>query len=248
MALLDKFRDQLDAALAGAQAEVGQFLMQKQRILSLPSSLSKQSLLNENAVIQERATKLIGEGTALKTRVDAFDTLDFRSYGRIPSMTHDAGVLAASLAALRADMQAHTARVDSAASSNPHAYPPPHQPFYQPAFSPHQQRRRRRGWSYGPSGKAGGENNMAYRLMVGTDFDKHGALVAVALAGIVDSDEPTVEDVRNTLDDFGLYDAPLEDADAFTLKPMEPFGWQVLENGELMGLLILDVEGWNDEE
>lgn len=141
-ALLDKFKDALDSAMASAQAEVGTFLQQKARILSLPQTLSKQLLLNENAKLQDRATSLISQAQTLKTGLDNFDPFNFSSYKRVPSMTHDAGTLSASLAKLREDMQAHKTQVDQQVLSpnpstpgTPPTTPSPnaHHPFGSPA-------------------------------------------------------------------------------------------------------------------
>jgi hypothetical protein len=114
MALLDAAKDQLNAALATAQAQVGQFLMQKSRILGLPQTLAKQTLLDENAAIQTRATDVVGKGTALKTQLDAFDTMSFSSYPKIPAMVSQATSLGGQLISLKGDMSNHVAKVDQA--------------------------------------------------------------------------------------------------------------------------------------
>lgn len=118
-ALMDQFKEKVDMTLASLESEVGDFLKTKEAILRLPQTLVKQTLLNENAVLKERATKAIADAQAVKAMLSSFNPLDFASYKNVPSLTRSAGVTAESLVRLREDMKAHRSRVEQASSSIP---------------------------------------------------------------------------------------------------------------------------------
>ena len=116
MSLLDTVKDKLNVQMASVQSDVGSFLMQKAKILGLPPTAQKQTLLNSNASIQDRATAAIGKGTALKTQLDNFSPMDFAAYAKIPQMARDAEGLVNDLGSLHTDMAAHISAVTQAAS------------------------------------------------------------------------------------------------------------------------------------
>jgi len=123
-ALLDQIKDRLNQSLADLEAEVGEFLKQKSRILSGPRVPVQQALLDENASIKDRAAALMTEAQAVKTSLDSFDPMDFTRYTKVPSLVKSAGGVVPKVLEMRQSMLGHRSRVDAylkAPASGPNA-------------------------------------------------------------------------------------------------------------------------------
>jgi hypothetical protein len=120
MSALTAIQDKLDSTIADAQSEVGQFLMQKKRILELPNPApDRAALMQDQKDIEDRAGGVVSAATALKAKFDNLDPLDFDNLRNLPSLLKEGSDVLAQLGQLRSAMQAHIARVNAASSAQP---------------------------------------------------------------------------------------------------------------------------------
>lgn len=120
MPSLSALQDKLDSVIAEAQSEVGQFLMQKKRILDLPNpSPDRATLMQDQTDLEAKAQAIVNQALALKTKVDGIDSLDLDTLKSIGPLLSEGTNVLAQLAQLRSAMQAHIARVDAASAKSP---------------------------------------------------------------------------------------------------------------------------------
>lgn len=120
MSALSSIQDQLDSVIAEAQSEVGQFLMQKKRIMDLPNPApDRASLLQDQKDLEGKATTIVSQATALKSKLDNIEPLDFSNLRNLPSLMKEGADVLAQLAQLRSAIKAHIARVDAACYAQP---------------------------------------------------------------------------------------------------------------------------------
>lgn len=112
--------DSLQSAIADAQALVGQFLMQKQRILNLPSGNVRETLLNVQTKIEGQAPGIIAKAQSIQTALSQkFDPFKIASYTALGPALKSAGQIVPQVAQMTQAIKAHIANVDAAAQGQP---------------------------------------------------------------------------------------------------------------------------------
>jgi hypothetical protein len=118
MNLVEQAKGLLSQAVADLQAEVGQFLTLKARILRLQPDALKNTLLAKQENLEGRLTAAIAQASAMR---DAIPTsimgLSINKLGEYASMVSKAQGLARDVLGLRQEMKAQTAAVEQGAYS-----------------------------------------------------------------------------------------------------------------------------------
>ena len=116
-------KDILKKVVARIQAEVGRFLILKEKIMGLPQGPTRDSLLSKQNDLESRAMSLMSEANDMKTKLSSVKGLDF--FKLISGDTvNKVTLLASKGTSLINEMTAHTTSVNRAVGT----YTPPANP------------------------------------------------------------------------------------------------------------------------
>jgi len=112
--IVDELKRTVEMSLADLQAELGIFLQQKSRILSLVPSGTREGLLAHQKELEQRGISLVAKASDLSKSLDGFNPWQLSSYQKMGGKSGEAMTMASDLVALKAEMQGHVEKVDKA--------------------------------------------------------------------------------------------------------------------------------------